>query len=263
VRPAERHSGADYNPTERMMASAGRPTVLVIDDDERLRALCQAALEDDYQVVLAEDGERGLRLFYERQPDLVLLDVTMPGLDGYEVCRRIREVATTPIIMLTAHGEAPQVALGLDAGADDYVTKPFRPVEMLARIRAALRRAQDLAPGGTTNKGGAASPELLSFQGGDLVVDTGRRVAIVLGKEVVLSATEYRFLEVLARNGGQVLTHDQLLERVWGHEAAGETGYLKTYVGLLRTKLEPIPGKPRFILSRRGLGYLLETRSAG
>jgi DNA-binding response OmpR family regulator len=171
-------------------------------------------------------------------------------LDGWETCRRIRELTDTPVIMLTAMGADQDVARGLDLGADDYVTKPFSPVQLLARIRAVLRRR--------------AKPEgdqgILSFDDGHLMVDTGRRVAVVRGHEVSLSATEYKLLEFLARHPGQVLTHDQILEQVWGPAYAGEHGYVKTYVGLLRNKIEESPRNPVYILARRGLGYYLERR---
>ena len=225
--------------------------ILAVDDDERLRALIGATLQSEYEVVLADDGQKGLRAVYERRPDLVLLDVTMPGMNGFELCRRIREVTDVPIVMLTAHGADEDVARGLDAGADDYIVKPFHTLPLLARIRAAMRRR---APD-------TSAPDLLSFQDGALVLDTGRRLAIARGKEVVLSGTEYKLLEALARHPGQVLTHDQILNAVWGYEYAGETGYVKTYIGILRSKLEAQPSKPRFIISRRGLGYFLEPRA--
>jgi DNA-binding response OmpR family regulator len=231
--------------------STDKPTVLVVDDDPNLRALCEASLSADYRVLLAENGQQGLRLVYQHRPDVVLLDVTMPVMDGWEACRRIRDMADVPIMMLTAHGADHDVVRGLDAGADDYVTKPFRPLQLAARIRALMRRK---AMGGS----GEDQPEVLSFDGGNLVVDTARRVAVVHGREVSLSATEYRLLETLARHAGQVLTHDQILEHVWGHNYAGETGYVKTYVGLLRNKIEPDPKNPVYILARRGLGYYLE-----
>jgi DNA-binding response OmpR family regulator len=237
-------------------ATTNKPTVLVVDDDKGVRGLCEAALQGDYEVITAEDGQSGLRSLYARKPDIVLLDVTMPKMNGIEVCRRIREITDTPVIMLTAHGSEQDVARGLDAGADDYVVKPFRPVELAARIRAALRRHQ-------RDGSDAGESELLSFQGGDLIVDAGRRLAIVQGKEVALSAIEYKLLEALARNAGRVLTHDQILDKVWGYEYAGETNYVKTYVGLIRNKIEAEPGKPRFIVSRRGLGYYLEPRRVG
>ncbi|HEU5318787.1 MAG TPA: response regulator transcription factor [Chloroflexota bacterium] len=231
-------------------APSGKPTVLVVDDDPRLRELATGVLGEEYSVVTAENGQAGVRAFFERRPDLVLLDVTMPGMNGIEVCRRIREMAQTPVIMVTAHGEDADVARGLDAGADDYVVKPFRPVELLARIRASLRRAP--------RAGGA---ERFSLQDGALVIDTGRRAVIVRGEEVKVSATEYKMLETLARHAGQVLSHDQILDSVWGYAYAGETGYVKTYVGLIRNKIEEDPSRPKFLLSRRGLGYYLEPRA--
>jgi DNA-binding response OmpR family regulator len=230
-----------------------KPTVLLVDDDARVRALCVAALEADYELLSAEDGQQALRIVYDRKPDIVVMDLSMPRMNGLEACRRIRDVVDTPVIMLTAHGTEEDVARGLDAGADDYVVKPFRPIELSARIRAALRRRErDPAP--------ASEFELLSFQDGDLVLDTGRRLAIVRGREVPLTAIEYKLLEALARNAGRVLTHEQILDRVWGYEYAGETGYVKTYVGLIRAKIEPDLRHPRFIILRRGLGYYLEQR---
>jgi DNA-binding response OmpR family regulator len=233
------------------VSNSQKLTALVVDDDPRLRLLCTAALQDDYLVLLAENGQQALRLVYQHKPDIILLDVTMPVMDGWEACRRIRELADTPIIMLTGHAGDHDVVRGLDSGADDYVTKPFRPVQLLARMRAVMRRKMVAADD---------QPDVHSFDGGRLVLDTGRRVAIVRGKEVSLSATEYRLLETLARHAGQVLTHDQILEHVWGHNYVGETGYVKTYIGLLRNKIEEDPRKPEYILARRGLGYYLERR---
>src|SRR6266542_6573399 len=192
------------------MPAAERPTVLVVDDDERVRALCVAALSGEFEVVTAGDGKQALAAVYQKRPDAVLLDVTMPVLDGWETCRRIRDLADVPVIMLTAHGADHDVVRGLDAGADDYVTKPFRPLQLAARIRAVLRRKRR---GGQAGAGGAGDePEPLSFDDGALVVDTARRIAVVRGKDVSLSATEYRLLETLARHAGQVLSHDQILE---------------------------------------------------
>ena len=234
------------------MAGA-KATVLLVDDDARVRTLCVAALEGEYELLTAEDGQQALRAVYDRKPDVVVMDVTMPRMSGLEALRRIRDVADTPVIMLTAHGTAEDVARGLDAGADDYVVKPFRPIELSARIRAALRRRE--------REPVAGDSELLSFQDGDLVLDTGRRLAIVRGRDVPLTAIEYKLLEALARNAGRVLTHEQILDRVWGYEYAGETGYVKTYVGLIRGKIEPDLRRPRFIILRRGLGYYLEQKS--
>ena len=237
-----------------MVASGQKPTALVVDDDHNLRTLCTAALQSEYEVMLAENGQQALRMVYQHRPDIILLDVTMPVMDGWEACRRIRDFTDTPIIMLTAHGTDHDVVRGLDSGADDYVTKPFRPMQLLARMRAVIRRKNRTA--------GEEEPEVYSFDEGKLVVDTGRRVAVVRGKEVSLSATEYRLLETLARHSGQVLTHDQILDHVWGHNYAGETGYVKTYIGLLRNKIEQDPHHPEYILARRGLGYYLERRGS-
>jgi two-component system KDP operon response regulator KdpE len=221
-----------------------------VDDDPHLRTLCRATLEGPYRVTLAEHGQEALRRLYQERPDLVLLDVSMPVLDGWETCRRIRELSDTPVIMLTARGADHDVARGLDGGADDYIAKPFSPTVLLARVRALLRRR---APE-------AAEPAALSFDDGRLVVDLARRVAVVRGQEVALSATEFKLLEVLARHAGQVLSHEQILEHVWGAAYAGETGYVKTYVGFLRNKLEADPRNPEYLLARRGLGYYLERR---
>ena len=237
------------------MSDRDRPLILAVDDDERVRALCVAALSGEFEVVTAENGKQALAAVYQRRPDAVLLDVTMPVLDGWETCRRIRDLADVPVIMLTAHGADADVVRGLDAGADDYVTKPFRPLQLAARIRAVLRRKRRAGQPGSDE-----AAEQLSFDDGALIVDTGRRVAIVRGKDVSLSATEYRLLETLARHAGQVLSHDQILEHVWGHAYAGETGYVKTYIGLLRNKIEEDPHTPRYLMARRGLGYYLERR---
>jgi DNA-binding response OmpR family regulator len=199
---------------------------------------------------MAENGREALRSLFRHRPDLVLLDVGMPAMDGWETCRRIRELTDTPVIMLTASAAADDEARGLDAGADDYVTKPFSPLALRARIRAILRR----------RVASAEEPALLSFDEGRLMIDVGRRLAVVRGKEVALSATEYKLLEFLAQHPGQVLTHDQILEHVWGPPYAGETGYVKTYVGLLRNKIEADPRNPEYLLARRGQGYYLERR---
>ncbi|MGI8424464.1 MAG: response regulator transcription factor [Chloroflexota bacterium] len=236
-----------------------RPVILAVDDDERIRALCSAALSPEFEVISAENGKQALNMFYQRRPDVVLMDVTMPVMDGWEACRRIRDLADTPVIMLTAHGEDHNVVRGLDAGADDYVTKPFRPLQLAARIRAVLRRTRR-GGGAGSESGGVEEAELLSFDDGNLVVDTARRVAVVRGEDVTLSATEYRLLETLARHAGRVLSRDQILEHVWGHAYTGESGYVKTYIGLLRNKIEVDPHKPRYVMARRGLGYYLERR---
>jgi two-component system KDP operon response regulator KdpE len=236
-----------------MSADGGQPTVLIVDDDAVLRRLCRHTLSASYRVIEAENGAQALRLLYQHRPDLVILDVSMPQMDGWETCRRIRELTDTPIIMLTARDADHDVARGLDAGADDYVTKPFSPVELQARIRAVLRRKSRPADD---------EPRAFSFDEGRLVVDTARRLAVVRGQEVPLSATEYKLLELFARHPDQVLSHDQILEVVWGPAYAGEHGYVKTYVGLLRSKIEEDPRNPVYLRARRGLGYYLSRRGA-
>ena len=239
------------------MVEIQRSTVLVVDDDVRVRTLARAMLEAQFRVVEATDGVQALRQVYLERPDLVLLDVTMPAMDGMEACRRIRDLADVPIIMVTGRDSAQDAAGSLDAGADDYVRKPYRPVELLARIRALLRRRHvallSAAP--------APDRDLLTFDDGRLVVDTRRRLAVVDGQDRVLSATEYKMLELLARNAGHVLSPAQILEHVWGPEYVDQVGYVKTYVGLLRGKVEPDPHQPIFIRARRGLGYYLERRA--
>jgi two-component system KDP operon response regulator KdpE len=236
---------------ETVAADEEKAVVLVVDDDAGLRALCRQTLAPLYRVVEAENGQQALRLFYQHRPDAVILDVSMPVMDGWETCRRIRDLADVPIIMLTARDSDQDVAHSLDIGADDYVTKPFSPVQLLARLRALLRRR---------TRSVAEEPPVYRYDQGQLVVDTGKRLAIVRGQEVALSATEYKLLELLARHPGQVLSHDQILEAVWGPAYAGESGYVKTYVGLLRNKIEADPHNPVYILARRGLGYYLNRR---
>ena len=234
-----------------MAGEQEKTTILVVDDDPGLRTLCRQTLQPLYQVVEAENGSQALKQVYQHRPALVLLDVTMPVMDGWEACRRIRDLTDVPIIMLTARDAEHDVARGLDTGADDYVTKPFSPIELLARIRAVLRRR---------TRGAQDEPQVYSYDNGQLVVDAGKRIAVVRGREVSLSATEYKLLELFARHPGQVLSHDQILEAVWGPAYAGETGYVKTYVGLLRNKIEEDPHNPDYILARRGLGYYLNRR---
>src|SRR5439155_289203 len=180
-------------------------------------------------------------------------DVSMPVMDGWETCRRLRDLADVPIIMLTGRTAGQDVARGLDMGVDDYVTKPFNPVELRARIRAVLRRRS-----GSTAK----ERPVFSYDEGRLVIDAGRRLAIVRGREVPLSATEYKLLELFARHPGQVLSRQRILEAVWGPGYAGESGYVKTYVGLLRQKIEADPHHPQYLLARRGLGYYLNLSPA-
>ena len=230
---------------------ASRPLVLVVDDDRTLRRLCESTLKGDYRVLTAGNGAEALRLLYQHRPDLILLDVTMPVMDGWETCRRIRQLCETPVIMLTARDANEDVVRGLDSGADDYVTKPFHPAQLRARIRAVLRRQK--------REGGAhGAPDLLSFDDGQLAVDRVRRLALVRGREVELTTTEYKVLELLASHAGEVLSHNQILEKVWGPEYAGESDYVKTYIAHLRRKIEANPSAPVYLHARRGMGYYLD-----
>ena len=239
-----------------MLTGALTPLVLVVDDDPSVRALCSTTLEPAYRVVLAENGRHALRQLYQHRPDLVLLDVSLPLMDGWETCRRIRELTDTPVIMLAPHGAGQDRARGAQGGAsDECVAKPFSSAHLLARVRAAIGRL----PHARTPRPGAEPPRL-SFDNGQLVIDVARRLAIVRGRAVALSATEYRLLETLGRHAGQVLSREQILAQVWGAAYVGETGYVKTYVGLLRQKIEADPRRPVYILARRGLGYYLERR---
>jgi two-component system KDP operon response regulator KdpE len=226
--------------------------ILLVDDEPAVRSLCAATLTGEYRVLEAENGQEALRLLYQHKPALVLLDLTMPVLDGWETLRRIRELTPAPVILVSALGSDAEVARGLAAGAQDFVIKPFSPLQLLSRVRATLR--DDTA---------SASPmddKRLSFDEGRLVVDVGRRVAMVNGQDAELSATEYKVLELLARQPGRVLSQDQILESVWGPEYRGEPGYVKTFVGLIRKKIEADASKPRYLHTRRGLGYVMDVK---
>jgi two-component system, OmpR family, KDP operon response regulator KdpE len=220
-----------------------RRSVLIVDDDHRMRRLLKLNLEGaGYRTIVAEDGAAGLEIAELEPPDLVLLDVMMPGMDGFTCLQRLREFSQVPVILLTAKGEETDKVHGLDLGADDYLTKPFGPAELLARVRAALRR-----------RPGAMPPASLVV--GDLEINLARRRVIRDGEEIRLTPTEYKLLYELVSNAGKVLLHGDLLSRVWGQEYRDEVDYLWTYVRYLRNKLEPDPAHPRYILSEPGVGY--------
>lgn len=225
-----------------------RKRVLVVDDEPRLRLLVRKALEREFAVVEAANGREALRALYEHRPDLVVLDALMPEMDGWETLGRIRELVEIPIIMLTGLGDDASLVRALDGGADEYVTKPASPLALAARVRALLRRA------GTAQSGDTAR---LEFDGGRLVIDRAAGRVWVHGREADLSPTEYRLLVCLAAQAGRVLEPPQILRQVWGAEYEGELGYVKSYVRLLRAKIEPDPRQPRYVVSRRGLGYML------
>jgi two-component system, OmpR family, KDP operon response regulator KdpE len=221
-------------------------SILVVDDDPRMRRLLRLNLEkDDYRVIPVEDGPAGLEVAELDPPDLILLDVMMPEMDGFTFLRRLREFSDVPVILLTAKGEERDKVQGLDLGADDYLTKPFGPAELLARVRAALRRSQP---------GEVPSPTIVV---GDLTINVARRRISRGDQEIRLTPTEYKLLYELATNAGKVMLHTDLLSRVWGPEYRDEVDYLWTYVRYLRNKIEPDPSHPRYLLSEPGVGYML------
>lgn len=224
-------------------------TVLVIDDDHTLLEMMGTILSrEGATVYLADSGSEGLRLFHDHPPHLVILDLMMPKMDGWEVCRHIRQISEVPIIMLTALAQDNDIIRGLTTGADDYVTKPFSSGVLLARSRAVLRRAA-LPP--TVG----VSP---TYNDGYLTIDLGERRVLVQGQTVRLTATEYRLLAYLVEHAGRVLTFDQILQNVWGEEYRGNAEYVHVYVQRLRKKLEADPHNPIYLLTEHGIGYQFE-----
>ena len=222
--------------------------LLVVDDaDEVIEAVTVSFNLQwrEMEVIGAYDGETALGLVEQERPDLVLLDIAMPGMDGYETLRQLRAFSDVPVIMLTAKDGVLDKVKGLELGADDYVTKPFDHLELLARVKALLRRLDMPQPV-------SRAP---SFQQGDLAVDFATREVRVAGEPVALTPIEYKLLYHLVRNAGYVLRHETLLAKVWGREYVDETDYLRVYVARLRRKLEPDPDRPRYILTERGVGY--------
>jgi DNA-binding response OmpR family regulator len=219
-------------------------SILVVDDDDDIRALVGELLERaGHGVIKAPDGESALKLFYSRQPDLVVLDVSMPGLDGWEVLNRIRELSDVPVLMLTARAEELEKVRGLRAGADDYVTKPFGRQELLARVDATLRR-------------GRSAPQAQETYADDfLTVDFAQREVTAGGVELALTPLEFRLLGAFVRNQNQVLSHDQLLELAWGDARSADRDQVKLYVGYLRRKLGTGVGDESPIETVRGFGY--------
>jgi two-component system KDP operon response regulator KdpE len=222
--------------------------ILVIDDKKEMTWLLERALtEEGYDVEIAYNGQEGLRQAYASRPDLILLDVMMPGMDGWDMLRRLREFSDIPVIMLTAMGGEDDKVHGLDIGADDYVTKPFGMPELKARIRSALRRAALVQ---------ASKSPVLRFNGGELVIDPSSHSVTVRGKVIELTPTEYKLLLYLSYNAGRVLTYDQILESVWGPGYDESLSNVKLYIWYLRRKIEVDPGDPVYIQTQRGVGYI-------
>ena len=223
-----------------------RRRILVVDDEERMVRFIRMNLEHDgFQVSEAFNGKQAVQNLRDVNPDLILLDVMMPDLDGFDVLEMIREISNVPVIMLTAKSEEDDRVRGLELGADDYVTKPFSPRELVSRVRAVMRRTESAS----------GSMHGLIEVDERLKIDFDRREIWLEGKTVKLRPTEYRLLFHLVQNAGWVVSHDQLLAKVWGYEYRDEPHYVRLYINYLRQKLEKDPANPKYILTERGVGY--------
>jgi len=224
-----------------------QPTILVIEDEESIRKFLRVSLTaNGYRLVESTTGQDGLLQAATAQPDLIILDLGLPDLDGVDLTRQIREWSKVPIIIVSARGKEQDKVVALDAGADDYLTKPFGVSELLARLRVALRhRAATQSDGEPV------------FQSGDLKVDLARREVSLDGKPIHLTPNEYRLLSILVKHAGRVLTHRQLLKEIWGPGSSQETHYLRVYMNQLRQKLEVDPAQPKYLLTESGVGYRL------
>ena len=217
--------------------------ILVVDDDVALAEMIGIVLENDgYRVVFCSDGSQALSQFQEHNPDLVLLDVMLPGMDGFDVCRAIRRVSDAPIVMLTARSDTADVVTGLEAGADDYVPKPFKPKELVARVRARLRGRAD-----------SQVDEGLTLQ--DLTIDVAGHIVKRDGRMIALTPLEFDLLATLARSPWKVFSREELLEQVWGYRHAADTRLVNVHVQRLRSKIERDPEKPELVVTVRGVGY--------
>ncbi len=228
------------------MSAETKYKILVVDDEKRMVRFIQLNLEQDgFQVITAYNGTEAIEQVRTQLPDLILLDIMMPDINGFDVLKKIREVNKVPVIMLTAKGEEEDRIQGLELGADDYITKPFSPRELVSRIRAVLRRTKSV------------NDEQVDIIKVDdrLTIDFSRREVWVEGQKVDLRPTEYRLLYHLVQNAGWVNTHEQLLSKVWGFEYQDEPHYVRLYVNYLRKKLEKDPSNPKYILTERGVGY--------
>src|SRR5438067_1442323 len=222
--------------------------ILVVDDDPQILDAVTVGIQlqwHDATVLSASDGEQGLRVFYEQDPDVVVLDVTMPRKNGFEVLQEVRRVSDVPVIMLTARGEETDQVRGLEQGADDYVVKPFSHLALLARIKAVLRRAELPQP----------TSALPDFAAGDLAINFQSHQVTLRGEPVKLTPVEYKLLYHLVRNAGRLMPHAALLDRVWGPDYGATPDYLKVFISRLRAKIEPNSDGPKYIENERGLGY--------
>jgi two-component system, OmpR family, KDP operon response regulator KdpE len=222
--------------------------ILVVDDETQITRVLRTALSGHaYDVRVANDGETALEIMKDWTPDLVITDLSMPNMDGLELTRRLRTTTNVPIVVLSVRGEERSKVQALDAGADDYVTKPFGMEELLARVRAGLRRSQTAAEETTSR-----------IEAGDFIVDLSAHKVTVRGREVHLTPKEFELLVYLARHSGKVITHRALLGAIWGGQSTEQVEYLRVFVGQLRKKLEPEAGSPRYILTEPWVGYRFE-----
>ena len=223
--------------------------ILVVDDDPALiRLVDQVLTEKGYEVLKARNGQEALRLLFDHKPDLVLLDVVMPEMDGWQTCSRIRDISDVPIIILTGQRNSEDdIVCGLDYGADEYLLKPVGNKELVARVRAVLRRAE------LTSR--QEKKQNTVFNDGVLTVDVAERKVAVNGERVKLTPREFRLLVLLVENAGHVVTHREILEKVWGWEYIDDVDYVRIYISHLRQKLEPDPAQPKYILTESGVGY--------
>jgi two-component system KDP operon response regulator KdpE len=224
----------------------GKPLVLVVDDEPGILRLIDLVLSNNgFRVIVAENGVEALHLAEQRRPDLVLLDIKMPEMNGMEVMRRIRQRISTPVILLTGQTQAESKVLGLESGADDYIVKPFNPNELSARVRAVLRRAHHLpGDGGRLRTDG-------------IEIDLDSRLVRKDGEVVTLTRTEWRLLQELATNAGRVMLNEEILSRVWGSDYRDDLQYLRVWISRLRSKLEKVPSEPKIIATFPGIGYML------
>jgi two-component system, OmpR family, KDP operon response regulator KdpE len=221
-----------------------KPVILVVDDEPQILRVMRASLPArGYEVITALSGEEALHQIRKQMPELIILDLAMPGMSGLEVCRQVRELASVPIIVLSAKGSESDKIAALDQGADDYVTKPFAMGELLARVRAVLRRLS------------ASESDSRVLTVGDVTIDTDERRVSVAGKEVKLTPKEFDVLKYLVSNAGKVVTHRALLQKVWGGHSSDQTEYLRVFINQLRRKIEPDVSHPRYILTEPWVGY--------
>ncbi len=229
------------------MAGVGT-RILTVEDDERIRTAVKLALEDEgWTVDEAGSGEEAIELFRHNPPDVVLIDIMLPGIDGFELCRHLRKTSDVPIVMVTARVDTHDVVAGLEAGADDYLTKPFAPKELSARIRALLRRIRPMGP----------AHARLVFGDLEIIADEGK--VLLAGEELHLTKTEFRLLVELAQSPGRVFSRELLLDKVWGYDYFGDGRLVDVHIRRLRTKVEADPANPRHVVTVRGLGYRLQS----